>query len=80
MQTETKIKAYASHQEILKVLTALDAIKDCPPEDIKEWGNALKANIDLKINALLKWQSQNKDLLEVQKIAQDCLNLFSNKG
>lgn len=76
MKTETKIKAYASHQDMLKVLTSLDALKDCPPEDVKEWGESLKANIDVKINAILKWQKENESLLEVQKIAQDCLNLF----
>ena len=38
MNNETKIKAYASHQDLLKVLASLDAIKECPSEDVKEWG------------------------------------------
>lgn len=78
MNNETKIKAYASHQDLLKVLASLDAIKECPSEDVKEWGEALKANIDVKIKAILKWQEENKSLLEVQRIANEALSSFFN--
>jgi hypothetical protein len=77
MKDSSKIKAFPSFQLIQQLVVSLDNMKDCPPEDIKFWGENLKASIDTKIESILKEKEKNKD--ELQKVVDDALASFLGK-
>ncbi len=79
MKDSSKIKAFPSFQLIQQLVVSLDNMKDCPNDDIKFWGENLKASIDTKIESILKEKEKNKDKDELQKVVDDALAFLLGK-
>jgi len=65
MNDSTKIKVYKSFQHFKQFISALDEIKNCRSEDIREWGEHLKKQLDEKIIDLLKDKDPDLDSLQL---------------